>query len=913
MVSVIIETAETAETAATAATIPTTAVFTSRAATARALRPHVPVIAGQAVAGIGNLVFAVGAAKILGAGDYADVVTFIALYMLLHLPAAALSAAGALAPHRIAAVRHTVARAGVVVAVTLAVGAWPLARALGLPIPLVLMLAVAAPGAGLLGLARGVAYGTERHDVLVRSLLTEPAVRICLGITLALVAGPVGAAVATVVAGYAALAVCTRASNVVDDIGSTPAAAPGRHAALVAGSFVAIAVLQSIDLVIANSRLDAIGAASFAVLSTVGGAAVFATATVPMVLLPAAARQRARAATAAVWLTVAVGLTIAAAGTLLADSMIAPMFGRDRAPSAGLVGLYLLAMAAVGLVRVLAAHRCATGDGKFALTSVVVALGAEIVALVTLGDSVRAVVTITLVVSASLATVLSFEPVVRERSTTLRRIPLRYRTGTLAIIALCIVAADIRIATSRGLWVDEAISVRQAQMPFAQMLADMRNTDVHPPLHHALLWITVRLFGTSELAVRLPSLIAGVALVPAMAWTGRVIYDRRTGWVAAALASVAPFCVWYSQEARMYALFMLFAALAVGAQVQAIRRGLRRDWLLYGVATAALIWTQYFAFLPVMVQQFGFAWVLWRDRRDRARVRSLARGWLSASALILVALIPLVPILQAQFGAYSNRSDGLVPGQAGANSSTIGGAISVYAVGANLIWGIWGYHADGVMVQIAALWPLIMLLLLVLLGRGRSGPSVLLLGLFVLPMAALFLIGSIKRDLFELRYFSGAVPAMLLLGARLVTATTKRRVALLAAAGVLTATMAVGLVDQQLNGANPRLYDFQGALAQVHEGIRDEPAAGGNGEAVLLYEPSYLGDVIAYYAPDIRALPLGSRLPEGTGAVYVLATERVLNAEDTSAKVGSALADLERDRTLVDRFDRPNVRVWELR
>jgi hypothetical protein len=119
-------------------------------------------------------------------------------------------------------------------------------------------------------------------------------------------------------------------------------------------------------------------------------------------------------------------------------------------------------------------------------------------------------------------------------------------------------------------------------------------------------------------------------------------------------------------------------------------------------------------------------------------------------------------------------------------------------------------------------------------------------------MTMLFVIGSMKRDLFELRYFSGAVPAMLLLGARLVTATTRRRVAGLVAAGVLTLTMAAGLVDQQLNGANPRLYDFQGALAAVHQ-IDAEPNTAAAGRPVLLYEPSYLADVIAYYAPDIDA------------------------------------------------------------
>ena len=113
-----------------------------------------------------------------------------------------------------------------------------------------------------------------------------------------------------------------------------------------------------------------------------------------------------------------------------------------------------------------------------------------------------------------------------------------------------------------------------------------------------------------------------------------------------------------------------------------------------------------------------------------------------------------------QLAAYGNRGVGLVaPSQAGAGSSAIGGTISIYSVGANLIWAFLGYHADGPMVQIAALWPLLMLLGFVMLGRGRSGPSLLLLGLVVVPMGALFAIGSLRSDLFELRYFSGAVPA----------------------------------------------------------------------------------------------------------------------------------------------------------
>ena len=180
---------------------------------------------------------------------------------------------------------------------------------------------------------------------------------------------------------------------------------------------------------------------------------------------------------------------------------------------------------------------------------------------------------------------------------------------------------------------------------------------------------------------------------------------------------------------------------------------------------------------------------------------------------------PVIPILQTQYAAYANRGIGLIPSQAGAGSSAIGGTISIYSVGANLIWAFFGYHADGAMVQIAALWPLLMLLGFVMLGRGRSGPSLLLLGLVVVPMAALFAIGSRRSDLFELRYFCGSVPAMLLLAARVLTATTVRKVAVVVTAGVLTAVMVVGSRRPAAQRRQPPPLRLQGRL-RPHRGGR---------------------------------------------------------------------------------------------
>ena len=866
-------------------------------------RPQLTVIGAQLAAGIGNLAFAVLAARLLAPDGYAQFVTFLALYVLLHVPALALSAAGALTPHRVASIHARARAAGIVAGIVLVVGSVPLGRLLGLDAALVMTLGIAAPGAGLIGVQRGLAFGHERFGRVTGSLMIEPAVRLAVGLVLAQIAGPTGAAVATVIAGYAALTVLTTGPERRDEIPHEPAVRH-RTAVAVGCSFVLLAVLQSIDLLLANRVLTSADAAQFALLSTIGGAAFFATATIPLVLMPAATRGRAHASSTAVTIAAGLGLAITAGGALFSRPLIAAGFGSQYADVARLVGPYLLAMALLGVVRVRVACRGASGRPSSLATTVAigVAVVAEVTGIALWGRSVDAVVATTLFATAGLALVLELPTLARQHA---ERRAAFDRRSVAAMVGLCLLAAAVRLGTSRGLWVDEAISVSQAQMSFGSMLEDMRSTDVHPPLHHAVLWVTVRLFGTSEAAVRLPSLLAGVALVPAMAWAGRALYDRRTGWVAAVLAVLAPFCVWYSQEARMYSLFMLFAVLAVGAQVQALRRGATRDWILYGVATAAMLWTQYFAILPLLVQQAAFGLVGWQRRRSTAERRDLVRGWVLSTVIIIVAVAPMLPLLSGQLEAYGNRTSSLVPGPAGAGSSTLGGTISIYSVGANLVWAVLGYHADDLMVQIAALWPLLMLLALVLLGRGRSGPSMLLLGLVVVPMVALFAVGSVKRDLFELRYFSGAVPAMLLLGARVVTSTAVRRTALVASGTVAAIVLSVGLVDQQVNGANPRLYDFESALKVI--------VARAGPEDVVLYEPEYLGDVVDYYAPGVDARPVGSAVPDEADEVWLLATERVVDVEETSARLGTELAKLERERRIVDSFQRPNVKVWELR
>jgi 4-amino-4-deoxy-L-arabinose transferase-like glycosyltransferase len=470
------------------------------------------------------------------------------------------------------------------------------------------------------------------------------------------------------------------------------------------------------------------------------------------------------------------------------------------------------------------------------------------------------------------------------------------------------VGLALRLILVRGIWVDEAISVHQAHLALPSLIQDLRQTDNHPPLYFVLLWGTTHVLGFSELGVHAPSIIAGTLLIPALFLTGRAMFDRRTGLIAAGLATVAPLAVWYSQEARMYSLFMLLATLAVWAQVRVLRDGGLRYWLAYGALTIALLYTHYFSVIPIGVQQLAFAVAVFARARRGQPVRGLLIGcWLTWLALV-VAVAPLAPFVAEQFAHDQTAGTGFanVPA-AGAPATPQGSSVSVYAVLSNFVWALWGYHADGTMLHIAALWPLLMLLTLGLLGRNRSPQALLALALVVIPMAVLLVVGLKKRDLFEVRYFSGAVPLILLLSARAVSSVSLRRGPVVVATAALFATVIAGCADQQLTPNNPRDYDFRGALGVIKRESRPGD--------VVLYTPDYLRDVISYYTPNLHAHVLAGPNPSvpGRGGVFLLAS--FLEAPGKAAMVGSASYALAHDgrHRLVATNTREKIYIWEYR
>jgi 4-amino-4-deoxy-L-arabinose transferase-like glycosyltransferase len=481
----------------------------------------------------------------------------------------------------------------------------------------------------------------------------------------------------------------------------------------------------------------------------------------------------------------------------------------------------------------------------------------------------------------------------------------------IAVASVAVLGLVLRMLLVRGIWVDEAISIHQAHMSLSGMLHNLRATDNHPPLYFLILWATVRVLGYGQLAVHIPTIIAGTLLIPAVYITGRELFDRRTGVLAAVFTSFAPLLIWYAQEARPYAFFMLFATLAVWAQMRVLRDGRIRYWVAYGALTIALIYTHYFSLIPIAIQQIAFGAVIWHRSKHGEPVKALITGYWVTWIAIAIAVAPLVGYIHQQFANDVLTGQGMTGSgapSAGAASTGVSqtGHPDVYALLANFVWALWGYHANSTMLAIGALWPVLMLLALALLGRGRSPESMLVLALAVIPPLVLMAIGFKDRFLFEVRYFSGAVPMLMLLSARTVITSSVRRLPVMLVAVALIATFFAGTADEQLAKSNPRDYDFRAAL----QTIRREARPGDT----LLYAPVYLNDVIEYYTPGLRTQAVGTRrvtVPKH-GRVFLLAS--FLDTAGVAGEVGGARYQLVHSHLRPVSTDHlEKIYVWEYR
>jgi hypothetical protein len=206
-------------------------------------------------------------------------------------------------------------------------------------------------------------------------------------------------------------------------------------------------------------------------------------------------------------------------------------------------------------------------------------------------------------------------------------VTLRTRSRTFWIVlGLAGAGAALRFATLgvQSYHHDEIVTVsRVLHGGFWHAMDAVGFSESAPPLYYVLAWLWTQLTGSGEFGLRSLSAAAGVATIPVAYLLGAELRGRRTGIAAAALVAVNPMLLWYSQEARAYALFVLLTALSLLYFLRALRDVPQVDGhygystsgtsrvVLWGVFSALALATHYFAVFPVAAEA---AWLLRRRR-----------------------------------------------------------------------------------------------------------------------------------------------------------------------------------------------------------------------------------------------------------------------------------------------------------
>jgi len=218
---------------------------------------------------------------------------------------------------------------------------------------------------------------------------------------------------------------------------------------------------------------------------------------------------------------------------------------------------------------------------------------------------------------------------------TLRGVTGRARTALIGIVVL---AAALRFPTlgEQSFWADEAATADVLRHGFGDLFAAVRDQESTPPLYYVLAKLWTVVLGDDDAATRSFSAVCGTATVPLAGLLAvRVGGSERAGLGAALLVATSPLLIWFSQEARAYALLVLLSALSLLLLLRALDEPSPRRLVAWGVVVALALATHFFALFLVTGEAL---WLLFALRDRRRGLYALAVPSVAGLALLPLAL-----------------------------------------------------------------------------------------------------------------------------------------------------------------------------------------------------------------------------------------------------------------------------------
>ena len=320
----------------------------------------------------------------------------------------------------------------------------------------------------------------------------------------------------------------------------------------------------------------------------------------------------------------------------------------------------------------------------------------------------------------------------------------RERQVYFVLLAVLVAGAWCPVLNT-GLTLDETGTV----WTIAGGSAELVPRAVHFPqsiLYAAFVLAWSKVCGLSEVALRLPSLLAAVSAAYLLFVLGRRLLGAAAGLMAALMWAALPVVTDLATSARPYIFCALFVLASYWALLRWMDRVTPSRWILYVFLAAIPTYFSYFSCV-VFLSQMVYVWTPFKMSR-----RVIPR-WQTLSTPISVALLQL-PLLGPTLAAMSTRASHTYLGTPGPSAliyELIPNALAYGLVCALTLYST--LQARGRFVQ----------------SDARSDHRLLLVTWASIPMVTLFLLSVFTpTKVFTARYAIGASPALALLFARLV-------------------------------------------------------------------------------------------------------------------------------------------------
>ena len=215
------------------------------------------------------------------------------------------------------------------------------------------------------------------------------------------------------------------------------------------------------------------------------------------------------------------------------------------------------------------------------------------------------------------------------------------RPHVIALLVIVVLGAVLRLVGffDCPFTHDELSAVRRLQFDsFLDMIRDgVMLFEGHPAGVQSFLWFWSKIFGTSEIAIRLPFVLMGIACIPLMYLVTKIWFNRTAGIFAASIIAVSQYTIYYSILARPYVFGLFFVLLAL---VYWSRMIYEKDYswknvILFGVFASCCAYTHQFSMMVAFL--IGIAGLLFQSRKSIVR-------YLLAALIALVLYVPHIPI-----------------------------------------------------------------------------------------------------------------------------------------------------------------------------------------------------------------------------------------------------------------------------